>query len=470
MSKSSSNKKTSLEKKLLTEEKVFTILSPEVKLVSFISTHIDHNSFIEYINDIDVRKLMQLTIISKEGENIKIEQEESIFYVFILALLHNNKKIGDFIYDVLEGIGNKITRKEFDKMIKTVNRFINNKEQHMKGGTLLKQILYEIGIIGIFIYIAYYDYYIISSGVWRKFYNTAQELTDIGQKIRSGCGRYVPSKHVKFLAKYGFGYYGVGDSTMVLKIDSVIQCLLTPTYLSQNLQEIYLPPKKKNEILTELFEGLSTDYSETFPTVDTTETNKPSENMGQELVVRSPSFESHGLVVKDVKTNQIDLSQTIQQLEKLGKMNKDEFEKYFSMRMKPLPTQPVEPITDTSVSGYFSAVTTFMSDLYDVAKALNMQEVATVSSLSAQNAIIYSIQDTIKNHMRKLEDMQISLKREIEDITTNGTRLVEELSSLPDTVLRLFSLNTTAFFIFLYFTNKIKKNVNTYTRRRTTGD
>jgi len=213
-------------------------------LVSFISTHIDHNSFIEYINDIDVRKLMQLTIISKEGENIKIEQEESIFYVFILALLHNNKKIGDFIYDVLEGIGNKITRKEFDKMIKTVNRFINNKEQHMKGGTLLKQILYEIGIIGIFIYIAYYDYYIISSGVWRKFYNTAQELTDIGQKIRSGCGRYVPSKHVKFLAKYGFGYYGVGDSTMVLKIDSVIQCLLTPTYLSQNLQEIYLPPKK----------------------------------------------------------------------------------------------------------------------------------------------------------------------------------------------------------------------------------
>jgi hypothetical protein len=366
--------------------------------------------------------------------------------------MNENPHIHNFIFHIINKLGNKINKTNFKIYVESVNQLIQRKDNDIKkGGSNIKKMLYELGLIGAFIYIAFYDYFIITSGVWSKFYDTASEIVQIGSQIQSGCGDYTPSKHVQFLAKYGFGYYGIGNSDVVLKIDTVIQCLITPTVLSNNLEEIY--KKEKSE---EMLLGLFNELSHTYPNMFSDKDNK---KMGKELVLIQPQFKEYGLVINKSEIDPIDIPNTVKQLQKLAEMPKDDFKKYIVTRMKP-PTQPtIETADETSVKSYLSSVTTFMADLYDVVKDIGIVEMTSASSLSAQNAIIYSIQDTIRNSMRNMEDMQIRLKRTIEDKIVNATRLVSELNSLPSTLLTLFSLNTTALFIILYFTKKMKKMI-----------
>jgi len=426
---------------------LLSILSPEIKVASFLSLNMNHMAFLKYMNNLDINTFKPIIV----DNEFTIEKDIIIYYVFLLAIMNENPHIHNFIFHIINKLGNKINKTNFKNYVESVNQLIQRKDNDIKkGGSNIKKMLYELGLIGAFIYIAFYDYFIITSGVWSNFYDTAYEIVQIGSQIQSGCGHYTPSKHVQFLAKYGFGYYGIGNSDVVLKIDTVIQCLITPTVLSNNLEEIY--KKEKSE---EMLMGLFNELSHTYPNMFSDKDNK---KMGKELVLIQPQFKEYGLVINKSEIETIDIPNTVKQLQKLAEMPKYDFKQYIVTR-KP-PTQPtIETADETSAKSYLSSVTTFMADLYDVVKEIGIVEMTSASSLSAQNAIIYSIQDTIRNSMRNMEDMQISLKRTIEDKIVNATRLVSELNSLPTTLLTLFSLNTTALFIILYFTNKMKKMI-----------
>jgi hypothetical protein len=426
---------------------LLSILSPEIKVASFLSLNMNHMAFLKYMNNLDINTFKPIIV----DNEFTIEKDIIIYYVFLLAIMNENPHIHNFIFHIINKLGNKINKTNFKNYVESVNQLIQRKDNDIKkGGSNIKKMLYELGLIGAFIYIAFYDYFIITSGVWSNFYDTAYEIVQIGSQIQSGCGHYTPSKHVQFLAKYGFGYYGIGNSDVVLKIDTVIQCLITPTVLSNNLEEIY--KKEKSE---EMLMGLFNELSHTYPNMFSDKDNK---KMGKELVLIQPQFKEYGLVINKSEIETIDIPNTVKQLQKLAEMPKYDFKQYIVTR-KP-PTQPtIETADETSAKSYLSSVTTFMADLYDVVKEIGIVEMTSASSLSAQNAIIYSIQDTIRNSMRNMEDMQISLKRTIEDKIVNATRLVSELNSLPTTLLTLFSLNTTALFIILYFTKKMKKMI-----------
>jgi hypothetical protein len=430
---------------------LLSILSPEIKLVSFLSLNMNHMAFLNYMNNIDINTLNKPIIVNND---FTIKKEMIIYYVFLLAIINENDEMRNFIFNILKGLDNKINKTNFKNYVESVNQLIQRKDNDIKkGGSNIKKMLYELGLIGAFIYISFYDYFIITSGVWSKFYESASEIVQIGSQIQSGCGDYTPSKHVQFLAKYGFGYYGIGNSDVVLKIDTVIQCLVTPTVLSNNLEKIY-QKENSEKMLMELMDELSTDSL--FSKKGNQKTNDSSGNMSKELVLRKPEFQDLGLVIISREKNTIDVTGTLSQLQKLSEMQKDDFKKYIVKHMN-RNIEQIETADENTAKSYLSSVTTFMADLYDVVKDIGIVEMTSASSLSAQNAIIYSIQDTIRNSMRNMEDMQISLKRTIEDKIVNATRLVSELNSLPTTLLTLFSLNTTALFIILYFTKKMKK-------------
>ena len=459
--KNSPEKSKTKSKRNITEEKdktleLLSILSPEIKLVSFLSLNMDHIALLKYMNDIDINTLNKPIIVDKD---FTIKKEMIIYYVFLLAIINENPVIRDFIFNILKGLGNEINSKEFEEYVKSVNKLIQYKDHSMiTGGSNIKKMLYELGLIGAFLYIAFYDYFIITSGVWSKFYDAAAGIVQIGSQIQDGCkdNDYTPSKSVEFMAKYGFGYYGIGKSDVVFKIDSVIQCLVTPTALSNNLQNIY---KKENseQMLMELLNGLSNNHPDIFSTKDNKKIKEFSGNMSKELVLRKPEFQDLGLVIKTPETNTIDVTHTLAQLQNLSEMQKDDFKKYIVTRMKP-PTQPIiETADENSAKSYLSSVTTFVGDLYDVVKEFGIVEMTSASSLSSQNAILYSIQDSIRNTMRNIKKMQVELEIAIEDKIINASRLVSEISQLPSTLVSLFYLNATALFIICYFTNKMKK-------------
>jgi hypothetical protein len=307
----------------------------------------------------------------------------------------------------------------------------------------LRKILYELLMIGVLIYTAFYDYFIITSGVWQKMGESVSELTTVATQIQSGCGSYTPSEKAIFLSKYGFGYYGMGNSDVVYKIDSILQCMSQPKLLTNNLEEIY---KKENdeEILKDLFVSLNNAYPTVF-------SDKPSLNQSKSLVLTKSSFENYGLVVRNPIMNTMDIQKTTKQLEVITKMNQDEFKQYFLSSMKP-PT----PLSKKSVSNSdLSSVTKFMSDLYNVV-AKEIGPIQMIPSLSVENAVLYSIQDNIKIAWRAMEDIQRKTERKIQDKITEISRLIKEITSLPGILYTLFSINSIAFFMILYFINKMK--------------
>jgi hypothetical protein len=257
------------------------------------------------------------------------------------------------------------------------------------------------------------------------------------------------------MAKYGFGYYGIGNSDIVLKIDSVIQCLITPSALSKNLEKIY-EKENSEKMLMELLDELSIDSL--FSKKDNQKINDSSGNMSKDLVLRKPEFQDLGLVIISREKNTIDVTGTLSQLKELSEMQKDDFKKYIVKHMERNITQ-IETADENTEKSYLSSVTTFMGDLYDVVKEFGIVEMTSASSLSAQNAILYSIQDSIRNTMRNIKKMQVELEIAIEDKIINASRLVSEINLLPSTLVTLFYLNATALFIILYFTKKMNKMI-----------
>jgi hypothetical protein len=216
-----------------------------------------------------------------------------------------------------------------------------------------------------------------------------------------------------------------------------------PKLLTNNLEEIY---KKENdeEILKDLFVSLNNAYPTVF-------SDKPSLNQSKSLVLTKSSFENYGLVVRNPIMNTMDIQKTTKQLEVITKMNQDEFKQYFLSSMKP-PT----PLSKKSVSNSdLSSVTKFMSDLYNVV-AKEIGPIQMIPSLSVENAVLYSIQDNIKIAWRAMEDIQRKTERKIQDKITEISRLIKEITSLPGILYTLFSINSIAFFMILYFINKMK--------------
>lgn len=424
---------------------VLNIVPSDVRLVSYISLNMNFTSFMEYINNIDFQKINKPIIV---GENKKpIEKDDVMFYVLILALVHDNKKMLEFIHKILLQLDNQISFNELENNIKTIDALITSKKiEDKKGGADLKKMLYELLMIGVLIYTAFYDYFIITSGVWQKMGETVSELTTIATQIQSGCGTYIPSEKANFLSKYGFGYYGMGNSDVVYKIDSVLQCMTQPSILTSNLEDIF---KKENDekILGDLFDSLNKEYPAVFG-------DEPSLNESKQLVLAKPSFENYGLVVRNPEMDTMDIQKTTKQLEAITRMNHDEFKNYILSSMKPVTPSTKQPEESDSKS-YLSSVTTFMTDLYNVvAKEIGPMEMTP--SLSVENAILYSIQDNIKMAWRHMEDVQTQTKRKIQDKITETSRLITEISSLPRILYTLFTMNSVAFFMILYFINKIK--------------
>jgi hypothetical protein len=420
---------------------VLNIVPSDVRLVSFISLNINPTSFIEYIDSVDLKK-MNTPIFVGESEK-PIEKDDIMFYVLILALVHENEKMLEFLHKILFELGNEIDLDIFRNQIKDIDALITNKQiEYKKGGADLKKMLYELLIIGVLIYTAFYDYFIITSGIWQKMGETASELTKIATQIQSGCGgTYVPSEKANFLSKYGFGYYGIGNSDVVYKIDSVVQCMTQPSVLTSNLEEIF---KKENDekILGDLFVSLNNAYPAVF-------SDESSLNESKQLVLAKPSFENYGLVVRNPEMNTMDIQKTTKQLEAITKMNPDEFKNYILSSMK-----PVTPSKESDSNTYLSSVTEFMSDLYHVV-ANEIGPVKMTPSLSVENAVLYSIQDNIKNAWRHMEDLQTQTKRKIQDKITDTSRLITEITSLPRILYTLFTMNSAVFCIILYFINKM---------------
>jgi hypothetical protein len=349
----------------------------------------------------------------------------------------------EFLHKILFELGNEIDLDIFRNQIKDIDTLITNKQiEDKKGGADLKKMLYELLIIGVLIYTAFYDYFIITSGMWQKMGETASELTNIATQIQSGCGTYRPSEKANFLSKYGFGYYGMGNSDVVYQIDSVLQCMTQPSVLTTNLEEIF---KKENDekLLGDLFVSLNNAYPAVF-------SDESSFNESKQLVLSKPSFENYGLVVRNLEMDSMDIQKTTKQLEAMTKMNPDEFKTYMLSSMKPM-----YPSKESDSNTYLSSVTSFMSDLYNVVEN-EIGPIKMTSSLSVENAVLYSIQDNIKNAWRHMEDVQTQTKRKIQDKITDTSRLITEISSLPRILYALFTMNSAAFFMILYFINKMK--------------
>jgi hypothetical protein len=77
-------------------------------------------------------------------------------------------------------------------------------------------------------------------------------------------------------------------------------------------------------------------------------------------------------------------------------------------------------------------------------------------SFSFQNLFLWSLQDTIRDTIREIEDRKTKSKRDIENLITNATRVFSDISSLPYIISFLFFLNLAAMRSFIFFANKLR--------------
>jgi hypothetical protein len=118
-----------------------------------------------------------------------------------------------------------------------------------------------------------------------------------------------------------------------------------------------------------------------------------------------------------------------------------------------------EPTQVPTSSPIFQRTSVFLSDLTDAVSEIVPRQVT--SSLDIQNMLLYSLQDSIRDIIRKKEDMTRDTQRYVEDLIRKSSRLVDQLYLIPKLLFFLFSINTTSFYIFVYFAKKIFRNRNT---------
>jgi hypothetical protein len=276
----------------------------------------------------------------------------------------------------------------------------------------------------------YYDWFIMTSGIWGEIGTAIQELTTFSTKIQEGCGIYTPSNTARFFVKYGYGYYGYGDKQVVEAIDSIIQCMKMPTTVATNLEKIYKTEYDRQE-LDELFVRLNTELpginSMKFLQIDTPMNTTVSMVPYVHAPPTSPTF-----MIK-------------QNLEILSKMSPADFERF--MILSGISSQPLDVPTKNSFY-VFPPFPTFLNDIYGV--FMDVAPNKWSASFSIQNMLLYTLQDEIRNTLRKMEDMRTKIKRTVEDKITIVSRLITEISVLPRIVYTLWVINTVSFYSVLY--------------------
>jgi hypothetical protein len=417
---------TNYKNKELTEGLEF--FPPEFHLVSFVSLSLNSSKFTEFTLNMRPEKI----------KSSNVAEDDRAFVFFILALMYENEELTRFVYKILQKLNHKISYDEFQKFEKKINKYITGTQG---GGSKLKDVVNHLALIGIFIFTAFYDYYIITNGTWQQMATTVTELKDVSTRIVSGCGEYKPSKVAHFLSEYGSN-----DKTAVLSIDSAIQCLATPSILSAKLEEVFL--QNNNELILDELQKNIQDLPEL-------EGIKAEPQIGTELVVFGQKNQEivpylSEKIVPYLKNNKVDI---MKRLELLAGLPLVEFKKEIEGENRNEPTQ-----VPTS-SPIFQRTSVFLSDLTDAVSEIVPRQVT--SSLDIQNMLLYSLQDSIRDIIRKKEDMTRDTQRYVEDLIRKSSRLVDQLYLIPKLLFFLFSINTTSFYIFVYFAKKIFKNRNT---------
>jgi hypothetical protein len=404
------------------------ILPPEFRLVSFISLSLKSSKFTEFTLKMQPEKI----------KSSNVAEDDRAFVFFILALMYGNEDMTTFVYKILEKLNDSITYDEFQKFEKKINKYITGAQA---GGSKLKGLVNHLTLIGIFIFTAFYDYYIITNGTWKQMASTVTELQDISSRIAHGCGEYKPSKVAHFLAEYG-----TKDKTAVFSIDSTIQCLTTPSILSAKLEKVFL--ENNNELILD-------ELQKNIQNLPGLEGIKTEPQIGTELVVFGQKnqeiahYLSKKLLINN-ENNELDMKN----LKLLAETSLVEFKKLIEGENINAPTSvPTQVPTSAPI---FQRTSVFISDLTDAVSEIVPRQIN--SSLDLQNMFLYALQDSIRDIIRKKEDMTIDTQRYVEDLIRKASRLVDQLYLIPKILFFLLSINTTSFYIFVYFAKKIFKN------------
>ena len=282
-------------------------------------------------------------------------------------------------------------------------------------------------MLAILAYTVYYDWFIMTSGIWGELGNTIQELSEFSTQIQEGCGIYAPSNTARFLSKYGFGYYGYGDSRVVESIDSIIQCMKMPATVANNLERIYKTEYDRQE-LDELFVRLNTEL--------------PGIHSVKYLQINAPNTSLSMVPYAPITTSSLSPFMIKQNLEVLSKMSPTDFERFIVSSGISSP-KPHPPPVKTPFY-----IFTFVSDIYGV--FMDMSPNKWSASFTIPNMMLYTLQDEIRNSLRKMEDMRTKIKRTVEDKITVVGRLITEVSTLPRIIYTLWIVNTVSFHSVMY--------------------
>ena len=409
------------------QTKFFELLPPELRVIFNISLTINESKFIEYTN------AMNLSIIQESH----IEKNDRLFVYLPMALMYENDAMTTFMYNIIQASGYQMKEQDFRMQIKKINSHVTGKQL---GGGKITDYLYAIGII---VFAVFYDYYIITNGQWDRLSTSISEMNDLSIRIRKGCSmEYIPSKTISLLAR------GTKDPSFIYNLESTMQCLSTPTILSDKLHDLNVE-KDSSMLLSEMQQKFKELPG--FP-----ELPKPTE-IGTQLVPfgENPeeiqSFLNSKLVVYDDHDNydKVNLDKTIHNFKLLADMSDSEFKKVFEIQKErsmptPSPTQP--PIYEYTMS--------LTSDIVGAFAELAPTNISP--SFSFQNVFLWALQDTIRNTIRKIEDGKIKSKREIENLITEGSRVFSEIWNIPYILTFLFFLNLAAMRSFIFFANKLR--------------
>jgi len=413
------------------------LLPHELNLVSYISLSMNHTKFIEYTTIMNPMKIVDSSI----------DNNQKIFVFLLLALMYENPDMCSFIHNILEKMGDNMVYSEFERAIKLINTEVLTPQ---KGGA---KIFYNLALIGIVIFTAFYDYFIITSGTWGQMTNTFNQIKDISLIVQDGCGEYYPSNVAHFLATYG-----AKDDKLVYSVDAIMQCLVTPQVLSIKLEKIYME-NEGGKLLQELQQELKQ-----LPGIPELPGLQELSEPSNELVLFQQNNQIVPYFANMLKIEPNNVNEIKDQLKNLVKLSPDEFKKVIQGQVASSVMPSVMPSAMPSVmpsampsavptqTPVFSRATAFVSDL-----AGAIQEIAPTQltpSLNIENILYYTLQDTIRKTLRKMEDTKTEVTREIEDLITKATRLVSEITSLPRTLFFLFSINTSSLFAIIYFTKK----------------
>jgi len=424
----------------------FEFLPPKLRVVFNISLMMNEKYFLEY------QEAMHPNMISG------IEEIEKRLFVYLpMALMYNNEKMTTFIYNIIEKSGYNIDETEFKTEYKDKMAFTEVKDEQLGGGKT-KDYLYGIGMI---IFAIFYDYYIITNGSWDILRSSFDKINDISEKIKTGCPmEYVPSSTISLLA------HGTTNPSFIYTLEYAMQCLSTPTLLSANLQK--LEEEKDGITLLSEMQNKLKDLPG-FPQPNESESQlvlfekKPEEEELESQLVpfgenpdKIKDFLSERLLVLNTDETdeygnyKIRLSETIHKYKSLADMSPDEFKKVFEFQEK----KSVPTILPTQAPTFQHTIS-IASDIIGAFKELAPATFTFRPSFSFQNVFLWTLQDTIRETVRKIEDNKIKTTREIEDLITNATRVFSDLSSLPYIISFLFFLNFNAMRSFISFAKKI---------------